>query len=223
MGLLIMDEKDKLDLKAQVLIREVRSKVSELDENGKNLLFKGARSFNGWNEKPVSDDQLHEIYDLMKLCPTSANVCPIRIKFLRSTRAKETLKPILFEPNRAKTMATSVVAILGNDHAFFEHNSFFAPHRPQDIANRMEKNPELVAPWANMNGTLQAAYFILAVRAVGLDAGPMQGLDKVAADEAFWLGTEVKTNFICSVGYGDETTVFKKLPRFEFDQVCEIL
>ena len=218
-----MDEKDKLDLKAQVLIREVRSKVSELDENGKNLLFKGARSFNGWNEKPVSNDQLHEIYDLMKLCPTSANVCPIRIKFLRSTRAKETLKPILFEPNRAKTMAASVVAILGNDHAFFEHNSFFAPHRPQDIANRMEKIPELVAPWANMNGTLQAAYFILAVRAVGLDAGPMQGLDKVAADEAFWLGTEVKTNFICSVGYGDETTVFKKLPRFEFDQVCEIL
>jgi len=218
-----MDEIDKLDLKAQVLIREVRSKISELDENGKILLFKGARSFNGWSKKPVSDDQLREIYDLMKLCPTSANVCPIRIKFLRSARVKETLKPILFEPNRAKTMAAPVVAVLGNDHAFFEHNSFFSPHRPQAIADRMENNPELVAPWANMNGTLQAAYFILAVRAVGLDAGPMQGLDKVAADEAFWQGTEVKTNFICSVGYGDETTVFKKLPRFEFDQVCEIL
>ena len=120
-------------------------------------------------------------------------------------------------------MDAPAVAILGNDHAFYEHNSFFAPHRPGDIANRMSENPQLIAPWANLNGTLQAAYFIMAVRSIGLDAGPMQGLDKEVADKAFWSGTEIKTNFVCSLGYGDETTVFKKLPRFEFDQVCEIL
>jgi len=218
-----MDEKDELDLKAQEIIRETRAKISQLDEDSKDLIFRGARSFNGWTDKPVSEDQLREIYDLMKLCPTSANVCPMRIKFVCSDDAKKVLEPILFEGNRAKTMKAPAVAILGNDHAFFEHNAFLTPHRPEAIAQRMSENPKMVPDWAMRNGTLQAAYFMLAVRAVGLDAGPMQGLDKAAADEAFWAGTEVKTNFICSVGYGDENTVFKKLPRFDFNDACEIL
>ena len=218
-----MNTKDELDIEAQNSIIELRSRISELDDAGKMLLFRAARSFNGWKEKSITEDQLREIYDLMKLCPTSGNVCPIRIKFVQSENAKQILKPILFEGNRAKTMAAPVVAILGNDHAFFEHNAFFAPHKPQGIADRMSENPQLIAPWANLNGTLQAAYFILAVRAVGLDAGPMQGLDKEEADRAFWAGTEVRTNFICSIGHGDESTVFKKLPRFDFDQVCEII
>ena len=115
-----MDSKDELDLKAQELIKEARSRVTELDEPAKLLLFKAARSFNGWKENTVSDDQLREVYDLLKLCPTSANVCPIRIKFIRSKTAKRLLQPILLEANRAKTMDAPVVAILGNDHAFFE-------------------------------------------------------------------------------------------------------
>ena len=218
-----MDAKDELDLKAQAIIWETRAKITALDENSKDLMFRGSRSFNGWTDKPVSEDQLREIYDLMKLCPTSANVCPIRIKFVCSDDAKKVLEPILFEPNRAKTMQAPAVAILGNDHAFHDHNAFLTPHRPDAIAQRMNENPNMIPDWAMRNGTLQAAYFILAVRAVGLDAGPMQGLDKKAADEAYWAGTKVKTNFICSVGYGDETTVFKKLPRFDFTDVCEIL
>ena len=218
-----MDTKDQLDLKAQEIIREARAKISSLDENSKDMLFREARSFNGWNDKPVSQDQLHEIYDLMKVCPTSSNVCPIRIKFVCSDNAKKVLEPILFEPNRAKTMQAPAVAILGNDEAFYEHDSFLTPHRPGAISKRMIENPELIPDWAMRNGTLQAAYFILAVRAVGLDAGPMQGLNKKAADEAYWAGTRVKTNFICSIGHGDETTVFKKLPRFDFIEVCEIL
>ena len=218
-----MNTKDELDLEAQNMINQLRSSVTELDEAGKMLLFKSARSFNGWKEKTITEVQLREIYDLMKLCPTSGNVCPMRIKFLQSEKSKKILEPILFEGNRAKTMAAPVVAILGNDHAFFEHNAFFAPHKPRGIADRMSENPQLIVPWANLNGTLQAAYFILAVRAVGLDAGPMQGLNIQEADKAFWVGTEVRTNFICSIGHGDETTVFKKLPRFDFDQVCEII
>ena len=218
-----MDTKDQLDLKAQEIIRETRAKISSLDENSKDMLFREARSFNGWNDKPVSQDQLHEIYDLMKVCPTSSNVCPIRIKFVCSDNAKKVLEPILFEPNRAKTMQAPAVAILGNDEAFYEHDSFLTPHRPGAISTRMIENPELIPDWAMRNGTLQAAYFILAVRAVGLDAGPMQGLNKKAADEAYWADTRIKTNFICSVGHGDETTVFKKLPRFDFEEVCEIL
>lgn len=218
-----MDGQDKLDLEAQTSIRDSRSRISKLDNLGKDILFTSARSFNGWNSDQVSEAQLREIYDLMKLCPTSGNVCPIRIKFIKSSKSKKILEPILFEPNRTKTMQAPIVAILGNDHAFYKHNAFFAPHRPDVIAKRMEGDPNLIAPWANLNGTLQAAYFILAIRAVGLDAGPMQGLDKLKADEAFWAGTEVRTNFICSVGRGDEKTVFKKLPRFDFDQVCEVI
>ena len=144
-------------------------------------------------------------------------------KFIRSAKAKKTLEPIRFKQNRAKTIAAPTVAILGNDHAFFEYNSFLTPHKPKDIANRMKENQQLIEPWANLNGTLQAAYFILAIRAVGLDTGPMQGLNKSAADKAFWAGTKFKPNFICSIGRGDETTIFKKLPRFEFDQICDIV
>ena len=218
-----MDAKDKLDLEAQEIIQTTRAKISSLDENSKDLLFRGARSFNGWSNKAVSAGQLREIYDLMKLCPTSSNVCPIRIKFVCSDESKRVLEPILFEPNRAKTMRAPAVAILGNDDAFYEHDDFLTPHRPGAISKRMMENQALIPDWAMRNGTLQAAYLIIAIRAVGLDAGPMQGLDKKAADEVYWNGTQIRTNFICSIGYGDESTVFKKLPRFEFDEVCEIL
>ena len=218
-----MDKQDDQDLEAQKQIRELRKRGSQLNEQGKDIVFRMARSFNGWKNTPVTEIQLREIYDLMKMCPTSANVCPIRIKFLRTEKAKKILEPILFEPNRAKTMKAPVVAILGNDHEFFKYNSFFAPHRPDAILKRMDDSPQLIGPWSILNGTLQAAYFILAVRAVGLDAGPMQGLDKAVADETFWKGTEIKTNFICSVGEGEEGTVFKKLPRFSFEEVCEVL
>ena len=218
-----MNTKDELDLRAQEIIRETRARISALDEQSKDLVFREARTFNGWTDKPVAKDQLREIYDLMKLCPTSSNACPIRIKFICSDDAKKVLEPILNEPNRAKTMLAPAVAILGNDDAFYEHDSFLTPHRPGAMSKRMTENKDLIPDWSMRNGTLQAAYFILAVRAIGLDAGPMQGLNKKAADEAFWAGTRVKTNFICSVGYGDENTVFKKLPRFDFDEVCEIL
>ena len=218
-----MDDKDKVDIEAQETIRRVRDEISLLDAAGRQLIFTGARTFNGWLEEKVSNERLREIYDLMKMCPTSGNCCPIRIKFLTTDEAKQKLEPILNEPNRAKTMLAPVIAIFGNDHKFFEHNDFFAPHRPGVIRNRMEENPDLVLPWANLNGTLQAAYFILAVRAVGLDAGPMQGLNKAKADEVFWSGTDIKTNFVCSIGRGDEDTVFKRLPRFEFNEVCEII
>ncbi len=218
-----MNTKDELDLRAQEIIRETRARISALDEQSKDLVFREARTFNGWTDKPVAKDQLHEIYDLMKLCPTSSNACPIRIKFICSDDAKKVLEPILNEPNRAKTMLAPAVAILGNDDAFYEHDSFLTPHRPGAMSKRMTENKDLIPDWSMRNGTLQAAYFILAVRAIGLDAGPMQGLNKKAADEAFWAGTRVKTNFICSVGYGDENTVFKNLPRFDFEEVCEIL
>ncbi len=219
----IVVDKDQLDLDAQEAIRAVRERTTPLDQNGLDVLFEGARSFNGWKDEPVTDDQLRQIYDLMKLCPTSANCCPLRIKFIRSAEAKNKLEPLLSDTNRSKTMQAPAVAIFGMDLDFYHHMPFLWPHRPNAIPERMEANPNLIQPWAIRNATLQAAYFILAVRAIGLDAGPMQGVDAAGLDTAFWSGTNVKSMFICSIGRGDEETVFKKLPRFAFDEVCEIL
>ena len=120
-----MDTKDQMDLKAQEIIRQTRAKISGLDEYSKDMMFREARSFNGWTDKPVSAGQLRDIYDLMKLCPTSSNACPIRIKFVCSDNAKKVLEPILFEPNRAKTMQAPAVAIFGNDEAFYDHDARF--------------------------------------------------------------------------------------------------
>ncbi|MBL6958514.1 MAG: malonic semialdehyde reductase [Rhodospirillales bacterium] len=214
---------DELDLQAQEAVREMRRQAEKLSDGQLDMMFRGARSFNGWTDEAVTDDQIRQIYDLMKMGPTSANVCPLRIKIIRSDEAKAKLKAILFDNNKEKTVQAPAIAIFGNDHAFYEHNAKLTPFRPTAIKERMTDNPKMIAPWANLNGTLQAAYFMMAVRAVGLDAGPMQGLDKPAADEAFWAGTEVKTNFICAFGRGNETTVFKRHPRFDFDEACELL
>jgi len=216
-------EKDEIDLAAQETVREARTRTGSLDVNALDMMFRANRSFNGWKDDPVSDDQLKEIYDLMKLCPTSANCCPLRIKFIRSDEAKEKLGPVVMEPNRAKTLQAPVTAILGFDHDFYQHMPKLTPHRPTDIKDRMEQNPDMIPWWVNLNGGLQAAYFMMAVRAVGLDVGPMQGVDKPSMDALYWSGTKVKTAFICSIGRGDESTIFKKLPRFDFDEACELL
>tara|TARA_B100000315_G_scaffold245251_1_gene270919 strand:- start:2138 stop:2803 length:666 start_codon:yes stop_codon:yes gene_type:complete len=216
-------EKDEIDLAAQETVREARTRSQPLDDNALDMMFNANRSFNGWKDDPVSDDQLKQIYDLMKQCPTSANCCPLRIKFVRSDAAKEKMGPVVMERNRAKTLQAPVTAILGFDHDFYQHMPKLTPHRPTDIKDRMEQNPDMIPWWANLNGGLQAGYFMMAVRAVGLDVGPMQGVDKPGMDELYWSGTKVKTAFICSIGRGDESTIFKKLPRFDFDEACEVL
>jgi len=216
-------EKDEIDLAAQEIVREARKASQPLDDAALNMMFNANRSFNGWKDDPVSDDQLKQIYDLMKQCPTSANCCPLRIKFVRTDEAKEKLGPVVMERNRGKTLQAPVTAILGFDHDFYQHFATLTPHRPTEMKERMENNPEIVPWWANLNGGLQAAYFMMAVRAVGLDVGPMQGIDKPGMDELYWSGTKVKTAFIVSIGRGDENTIFKKLPRFDFEEACELL
>ena len=216
-------EKDEIDLKAQKFIREVRSRTQPLDDNELDLIFNSGRSFNGWTDEPVSEEQIRKIFDLMKQCPTSSNCCPLRIKFVMSDEAKEKLGPVVNEPNRVKTLKAPVTAILGTDHDFHEHFKKLVPFRAEMMEKRFAENPDMIVPWANLNGALQAAYFMMAVRSVGLDVGPMQGINKPGMDGAFWAGTNVKTMFICSFGRGDETTVFKKLPRFDFDEACEIV
>ncbi|MFM9970214.1 MAG: malonic semialdehyde reductase [Burkholderiales bacterium] len=199
----------------------MRIRVAKLDENALDLLLREARSHNGWQEKPVSDETLRALFDAMKMGPTSANCSPLRLKFLRSAEAKERLKPALSKGNLVKTLTAPVVAILGYDTHFYDHMKFLFPH--VDAKPWFTSSEALALETAFRNSTLQGAYLMLAARALGLDVGPMSGFDAAKADAEFFAGTEVKTNFICGIGYGDATKVMKRHPRFKFEDVCQIL
>ncbi|MEO8938233.1 MAG: malonic semialdehyde reductase [Burkholderiaceae bacterium] len=183
-------------------------------------LFRDARTHNGWQDEPVSDAQLHALYDLMKMGPTSANCSPARIVFVRSPEAKKKLEPALSEGNRAKTMAAPVVAIIGMDMAFFEQLPKLFPHA--DARSWFLGNQPMIEDAAFRNSSLQGAYLIMAARSLGIDTGPMSGIDKAKIDAAFFADTAVRTNFICSLGYGDPAKIFVRSPRLTFDEACRV-
>lgn len=185
-----------------------------------DIVFHKARTHTVWQEKPVADDLLQEIYNLAKLGPTSANCCPMRVVFVKSPEAKAKLKPTLDEGNVTKTMTAPVTAIFAYDLDFYEHMPFLFPHA--DAKSWFEGKEEVIKTTAFRNGTLQAAYFMVAARSLGLDCGPMSGFDNAKLDEAFFQGTNYKSNFLCNLGYGVEEALFPRSPRFEFDQVCDI-
>ena len=184
-------------------------------------LFLTARTQNKWLPRDVPDSMLREIIEITRMGPTSANIQPARFVFVRSKEAKEKLKPFLSESNRDKTMSAPVCAIIGNDLAFPESIPKVFPHRPQMKDNYVGK-PDLVASTAFRNATLQGAYFMLAARAIGLDVGGMSGFDNAGVDKAFFAGTEVKSNFLCNIGYGDPAGVMARSPRFTFDEMAMI-
>ena len=194
-----------------------------LDDAALDLIFRKARTQNGWLPTPVSDDQLEEIYEIMKLGPTSANCCPARIVFLRTQAAKARLLPALSAGNVDKTKAAPVTAIIGYDTRFFEWmpKKLFA-HRPE-MADNFAKNAALAETTAFRNGTLQGAYFMLAARALGLDVGGMSGFDNAKVDAEFFPDGSIKSNFLCNLGHGDPSKVLPKLPRLDFDEACTLL
>ena len=183
-------------------------------------LFDDARTQNGFTPEPVSDEQLHRIYELMKWGPTSANSSPARIVFVRSPAAKERLLGCVSPGNVAKTRSAPVTAIIGMDLAFYEKLPFLFPHT--DAKSWFIGKKEFADTTAFRNSSLQGGYFIIAARAVGLDCGPMSGFDHAKIDAEFWAGTTVRTNFICSVGHGDPAKLFPRNPRLSFDEACRI-
>lgn len=183
-------------------------------------LFDDARSHNGFTAEPVSDDELHRIYDLMKWGPTSANSSPARIVFVRSAQAKEKLLACVSPGNVAKTASAPVTAVLGIDYAFHEKLPFLFPHA--DARSWFDGKPRHIETTAFRNASLQGGYFILAARAVGLDCGPMSGFDHAKIDAAFWAGTTVRTNFVCNLGHGDRSKLFARSPRLPFAEACRI-
>ena len=185
-------------------------------------IFLEARTHNKWLDKPVSDDILRELVDVMKMGPTSANQSPLRIVFVKSAEAKERLEPHLSEGNRTKTMTAPVCAILGYDLEFYKHLPRLFPHT--DAKSWFEGKPERhVAISAFRNGTLQAGYFIIAARALGLDTGPMSGFDNAGVDREFFAGTSVRSNFLCNLGYGDRAGLYPRSPRFAFEEIATIV
>ena len=184
-------------------------------------LFHDARTHNAFVDRPVPEELLREALDLAKMGPTAANQQPLRIIFLRSNAAKERLRPAMAPGNVDKTMAAPVVAIAGYDVEFYEHLPYLMPHR--DFKSVFAGNPELAARSAAQSGTLQVGYFILALRALGLDAGPMGGFDAAKVEAEFFPGGTIKANVVINVGYGDDAKLFPRSPRLLFDQMAKIL
>ena len=192
-----------------------------LSDDSLRVLFTDARSYNGWLDKEVTNEQIRQIYALMKFAPTAANSCPARLTFLKSQTAKERLKPHLDAANVEKSMAAPVIAIIGYDTEFYQKLPFLFPHT--DAKSWYAGKPDKIKTAAELNATLQGGYFIMASRAIGLDCGPMSGFNNQSLDEDFFPDATTKSLFICAIGYGDTTTIFPRSPRFSFEEACDII
>jgi 3-hydroxypropanoate dehydrogenase len=193
-----------------------------LSDEGLDLLFRDARTHSVWLDQPVDDTVLRQVYELARMGPTSANMCPLRIVFVKSKEAKEKLRPALDPGNVAKTMKAPVAAILGMDIRFYEKLPKLFPHT--DAKAWFKDLPENVLEYiALRNSSLQGAYFMLAARALGLDCGPMSGFDNAKVDAAFFAGTTVKSNFLCNLGHGDASKLHPRSPRLDFDEACRLV
>ncbi|KPQ22652.1 MULTISPECIES: malonic semialdehyde reductase [unclassified Halomonas] len=186
-------------------------------------LFIDARTHAYWQQRSVSDDTLRELYDVMKMAPTSVNCSPLRILFLRTRQAKEKLLPALKEGNHRKVEEAPVTAILAYDRRFHEHLPALFPHA--DAKAWFVGNEPYREETAFRNSSLQGGYFILAARALGLDVGPLSGFDNDKVDDLFFAddGTHYRSNFLCNLGYGDDTKLHPRSPRLAFEQACQLL
>ncbi len=193
-----------------------------LDQTALDQLFLAARTHNTWQNRAVPDELLHRLYNTFRMGPTSANCCPARVTFVKSKEAREKLQPALAEGNRAKSMAAPVTAIIGYDMKFYENMERLFPH-VQGVRGWFDTDEQTAFTAAFRNGTLQGAYLIVAARALGLDCGPMSGFDNAMVDQLFFSGTEVKSNFLCNLGYGDLAGVYPRSPRLEFNEACSIV
>ena len=201
--------------------KETISREDRIDEAAIDQLFREARTHNGWQARPVSDELLREVVDLAKMGPTSANASPLRVVFVRTPEGKERLKPALSPGNVEKTMAAPVTAIIGHDLAFYELLPRLFPHA--DARAWFVGNEPFIEATAFRNGTLQGAYFILAARALGLDCGPMSGFDNAQVDAEFFAGTTIKSNFLVNLGYGDPAKLFPRSPRLDADEIARFV
>ena len=193
-----------------------------VEDTALDILFREARTYTKWQPRPVTDETLRNLYDLLKWAPTSANAAPARFAFLRSKEAKERLRPALAPLNVAKTMTAPVTVIIAYDVKFYEQLPKLFPQNP-GMLKLFQGSPETVETTAKRNSSLQGAYLIIAARALGLDCGPMSGFDHAKIDEEFFPEGHVRTNFLCNLGYGDPDALRPRLPRLTFTEACSLL
>ncbi|WPY01572.1 Nitroreductase family protein (plasmid) [Candidatus Trichorickettsia mobilis] len=185
-------------------------------------LFTEARTYSSWLPKEISDQNLRDIYELMKWCPTSANLSPARIVFIRNGVQKDKLLPCLSPANVDKVKSAPVTAIIAQDEKFYDQTEKLFPHAPT-YREMFASNQALAETTAFRNSSLQGAYFILAARALGFSCGAMSGFDNNKLDETFFAETSWRSNFICNIGYGNTDNLFPRLPRLDFEEACRII
>jgi 3-hydroxypropanoate dehydrogenase len=190
--------------------------TEKLNDDALDQLFRTARSYNGYTDTPVSRAQMDDIWELMKMGPTSANMLPARLVWCESADAKARLAKHASGTNGPKILQAPVTVIIGMDMQFYEQLPDLFP--PADAKSWFVGKPELIEVSAIRNSSLQGAYFIMAARAVGLDTGPMSGFDNAGVDAEFFGGTNIRTNFISTLGVGDPATIFDRLPRPAFER-----
>jgi len=196
------------------------SETTALDAVALDQLFRTARTQNKWLDRGIPDPVLHELYDLVKMGPTSANCSPARFVFVRTPDGKEKLRPALSSGNLEKTMTAPVTVIVAEDTMFYDQLPKLFPHA--DARVWFTSSPEMAKETAFRNSSLQGAYLILAARALGLDAGPMSGFKPDLVNSAFFAGTSYRVNFIVNLGFGDTTGLFARSPRLAFDEACAL-
>lgn len=219
----------------RVLQPEGADSMHTLSDEALDTLFREARTYSSWLNKPVADETIRQLYDVLKWGPTSANSCPARFIFLRSHESKERLRPALAPGNVHKTMSAPVTVIVAYDLKFYEKLTKLFPHNPA-MRNVFATNPQLIETTARRNSSLQGAYLITAARAFGLDCGPMSGFDNAKVDEEFFSAGKcedceqeffpeghVKSNFLCNLGYGDPANLPPRSPRLAFSEACTLL
>ncbi|MEP1209750.1 MAG: malonic semialdehyde reductase [Rhizobiaceae bacterium] len=217
-------DKTKPDLEAmraaaQQDIRDLRSEITQLDQPSIDLILERARSHYAWQDRPVTDAQIARMYDIVKMGSTSMNSCPARFIFVRSQEGKDRLAKALKPTNLPKLMGAPLTVIIAYDVEFWRELLKLFPH--EDRRGHFSGKPEHAEDTAYRNSTLQGGYLMMAARAIGLDVGAMSGFSNAIVDEEFFAGTTLKSNFLCNIGYADESALFQRLPRFEFDEVCE--
>jgi 3-hydroxypropanoate dehydrogenase len=218
---LSVTELAKMRNEAQENVRALRQRKPTLDKDSIDMILRDARSHYAWQDKAIPEKLLEELYDIVANGATSMNCCPARFFFVTSKEGKDRLATSLKEKNIDKMRAAPVTVIIAYDLEFWHKLPFLFPH--EDRRPLFQGKPEYCERTAFLNGTLQGAYLMIAARALGLDVGAMSGFSNDIVDKEFFAGTTLRSNFLCNLGYADESALFQKLPRFAFDDVCSFL
>ena len=209
-----------LDLRAVAVeqVRQLRERITRLSDDSLDLILRDARSHHTWTDRPVTEDDVRALYEIVKMGATSMNGCPARFVFVRSGEGKERLAKAVKPTNLAKMIGAPICTIVAYDPEFWRELPKLFPH--EDRRGHFSEKPDYAEETAFRNSTLQGGYLMIAARAMGFDVGAMSGFSNEIVDREFFAGSTWKSNFLCNIGYADETGLFQRLPRFNFEDVC---